>query len=189
MPSPWVDQLGNHSFHRAAYSNTKRPHQQKKNHHPAANRGKATRFNHPPITQLSNCVSRETMKFIQHPHTWLASGSKEDQASWHTFSDSSPTDIDSFSQRRISLIVNRNVNVSRETSPPPQQPAKENNALQSPPVNNSPWSLFSSWENPSTPTGGRSERTCYLAWSSLLTETSHVWGRWISFHVSRETLH
>ena len=42
-------------------------------------------------------------------------------------------------------------------------------------------SLFRSWEKSPTPTGRRSERTCYLAWSSLLTETSHVWGRWISF--------
>ena len=42
-------------------------------------------------------------------------------------------------------------------------------------------SLFSYWENPSTTTGGKSERTCYLACLSLLTETSHVWGRWISF--------
>ena len=50
------------------------------------------------------------------------------------------------------------------------------------------WSLFSRWKNPSTPTGRKSERTHYLAWFFLLTETSHVWGRWISFNVSRETL-
>ena len=37
-------------------------------------------------------------------------------------------------------------------------------------------SLFSRWENPSTPTGGRSERTCHLAWSSLLLKTTHVRG-------------
>ena len=37
-------------------------------------------------------------------------------------------------------------------------------------------SLFSYWENPSTTTGGKSERTCYLACLSLLTETSHDWG-------------
>lgn len=37
-------------------------------------------------------------------------------------------------------------------------------------------SLFSRWEDLPTSTGGRSERTCHLAWSSLLTETSHVWG-------------
>ena len=43
------------------------------------------------------------------------------------------------------------------------------------------WSLFSRWENLSTRTSRKSERTCYLAWSSLLTETSHVWGSWISF--------
>ena len=46
------------------------------------------------------------------------------------------------------------------------------------------WSLFSRWENLSTPTGRRSERTCYLAWSSLLTNTNHVWGHWISFILS-----
>ena len=39
-----------------------------------------------------------------------------------------------------------------------------------------PRSLFSRWENPSTPTGGRSERTCHLAWSSLLLKTTHVRG-------------
>ena len=38
-------------------------------------------------------------------------------------------------------------------------------------------SLFSYWENPSTTTGGKSERKCYLACLSLLTETSHVWRR------------
>jgi len=37
-------------------------------------------------------------------------------------------------------------------------------------------SLFSRWENSSTPTGGRSERICYLACLLLLLETSHVWG-------------
>ena len=42
-------------------------------------------------------------------------------------------------------------------------------------------SLFSRWENSSTPTGGRSERICYLACLLLLLETSHVWGGWISF--------
>ena len=43
------------------------------------------------------------------------------------------------------------------------------------------WSLFSRWENSFTRIGEKSERTCHLAWSSLLTETSHIWGRWISF--------
>ena len=43
-------------------------------------------------------------------------------------------------------------------------------------------SLFSYWENPSTTTGGKSERKCYLACLSLLTETGHVWRRWISFN-------
>ena len=42
-------------------------------------------------------------------------------------------------------------------------------------------SLFSCWENLSTPTGGRSERTCYLACLLLFLETSHAWGGWISF--------
>lgn len=36
--------------------------------------------------------------------------------------------------------------------------------------------LFNRWKNLSTRTGRQSEKTCYLAWSSLLTETSHVWG-------------
>ena len=45
------------------------------------------------------------------------------------------------------------------------------------------WSLFSRWENLSTRKGRKSGRTCYLAWSSLPTETSHVWERWISFVV------
>ena len=45
VPSPWVDQLGNHPFHRAAYSNTKRPHQQKKNPHPTTSRGETVHFN------------------------------------------------------------------------------------------------------------------------------------------------
>ena len=56
-----------------------------------------------------------------------------------------------------------------------------------PPTPKRRWSLFSRWKNPSTPTGRESERTHYLAWFSLLIETSHVWGRWISFNVSRET--
>ena len=30
-------------------------------------------------------------------------------------------------------------------------------------------SLFSRWENSPTPKGRKLERTCYLAWSSLLT--------------------
>ena len=50
--------------------------------------------------------------------------------------------------------------------------------------NNDGWSLFSRWENPSTPTGGRSERTCYLACLLLFLETSHAWGGWISFDVT-----
>ena len=45
-------------------------------------------------------------------------------------------------------------------------------------------SLFRSWENLSTLTSGKSERTNHLACFSLLTETSHVWGRWISFCVT-----
>ena len=35
-------------------------------------------------------------------------------------------------------------------------------------------SLFNRWKNPSAPTGRRSERTCYLACLSLLTNTNHV---------------
>ena len=38
-------------------------------------------------------------------------------------------------------------------------------------------SLFRSWENLSTLTSGKSERINHLACFSLLTETSHVWGR------------
>ena len=43
-----------------------------------------------------------------------------------------------------------------------------------------PRSLFSRWENPSTTTGGKSERICYLACLLLFLETSHAWGGWIS---------
>ena len=42
-------------------------------------------------------------------------------------------------------------------------------------------SLFRSWENLFTLTSGKSERINHLACFSLLTKTSHVWGRWISF--------
>jgi len=38
-------------------------------------------------------------------------------------------------------------------------------------------SLFRSWENLSTLTSGKSERINHLACFSLLTKTSHVWGR------------
>ena len=51
-----------------------------------------------------------------------------------------------------------------------------------------PRSLFIRWENLSTRTGRQSEKTCYPAWSSLLTETSHVWGCWISFLIVAEEL-
>ena len=37
-------------------------------------------------------------------------------------------------------------------------------------------SLFSRWKNLSTSADGKSERICHLTWSSLLIETSHVWG-------------
>ena len=43
------------------------------------------------------------------------------------------------------------------------------------------WSLFSRWENPSTPTGRRSKRTCHLTCLLLFPETSHAWGGWINF--------
>ena len=142
VPSPWVDQLGNHPFHRAAYSNTKRPHQQKKNPHPtypliitiephtiSNHKNRWEMFHVKPLPPSAptkrftwNTTSRQPINERQYipiviplrlnyltafhvkpwslfsaPHTWLASGSKEDQTSWHTFSDSSPTDIDSFS--------------------------------------------------------------------------------------------
>ena len=36
------------------------------------------------------------------------------------------------------------------------------------------WSLFSYWENPSTTTGGKSERTRHLSCFSLLPKSSHA---------------
>ena len=51
------------------------------------------------ILSISGMVSRETSKLIQRPQTWLVSVSREDQDSWHVFSDLPPVGVDGFSQR------------------------------------------------------------------------------------------
>ena len=100
------------------------------------------------------------LKLIQLPYVWLVSGSKEAQGGWHVLSAFPPVDVDEFSHWLNKLpCFTWNIDCGNS-----QKPIQLLGKL----ICTSKW---------------KTGKICHLTWSSLLTETSYVWGHWISFLV------